>query len=76
MGRECVEGGVEDRGQVKPKHGAQKKQSPRTLSALDTQGEQAGDSVGGREVFKGRVSLFRRRHVKPVESEDKASLNP
>lgn len=27
VGRECV-GGVEDRGQVKPKHGAQKKQSP------------------------------------------------
>lgn len=28
MGRECVEGGVEDRGQVKPKHGAKEKQSP------------------------------------------------
>lgn len=31
MGRECVEGGVEDRGQVKPKHGAQKKQRPPTF---------------------------------------------
>lgn len=28
VGRECVEGGVEDRGQVKPKHGAKKKQRP------------------------------------------------
>lgn len=28
MGRECVDGGVEDRGQVKPKHGAQEKQRP------------------------------------------------
>lgn len=28
MGRECVEGGVEDRGQVKLKHGAKEKQRP------------------------------------------------
>lgn len=28
VGRECVDGGVEDRGQVKLKHGAQKKQRP------------------------------------------------
>lgn len=28
VGRECVEGGVEDRGQVNPKHGAQEKQRP------------------------------------------------
>lgn len=32
VGRECIEGGVEDRGQVKPKHGAQKKQSPKPFS--------------------------------------------
>lgn len=37
MGRECVEGGVEDRGQVKPKHGAQEKQRPPTfLTSLHT----------------------------------------
>ncbi len=38
VGRECVEGGVEDRGQVKLKHGAQKKQRPPTsLTSLHTQ---------------------------------------
>lgn len=31
VGRECVEGGVEDRGQVKLKHGAQEKQRPPTF---------------------------------------------
>lgn len=37
MGRECVEGGVEDRGQVKLKHGAQEKQRPPTsLASLHT----------------------------------------
>lgn len=36
VGRECV-GGVEDRGQVKPKHGAQKKQSPPPFSPHYTQ---------------------------------------
>jgi len=36
VGRECVEGGVEDRGQVKPKHGAQKKQRPPGLPHLIT----------------------------------------
>lgn len=35
MGRECV-GGVEDRGQVKPKHGAQKKESSASLPSLHT----------------------------------------
>lgn len=28
VGHECVEGGVEDRGQVKLKHGAEEKQRP------------------------------------------------
>lgn len=37
MGRECVEGGVEDRGQVKLKHGAQRKQRPSAfLTSLHT----------------------------------------
>lgn len=37
VGRECVEGGVEDRGQVKLKHGAQEKQRPPTfLASLHT----------------------------------------
>lgn len=37
VGRECVEGGVEDRGQVKLKHGAQEKQRPPAfLTSLHT----------------------------------------
>ncbi|KAF0035110.1 hypothetical protein F2P81_012868 [Scophthalmus maximus] len=37
VGRECVEGGVEDRGQVKPKPGAQRKQRPAAfLASLHT----------------------------------------
>lgn len=37
MGRECVEGGVEDRGQVKLNHGAQEKQRPPAfLTSLHT----------------------------------------
>lgn len=43
MGRECVEGGVEDRGQVKPKHGAQEKQRPPTfLTSLHTRLDRTG----------------------------------
>lgn len=36
VGRECVDGGVEDRGQVKLKHGAKEKQRPPNLSHLTT----------------------------------------
>lgn len=44
MGRECVEGGVEDHGQVKLKHGAQEKQrSPAFLTSLHTM--QSGSKI-------------------------------
>lgn len=37
VGHECVEGGVEDRGQVKLKHGAKEKQRPQApLTSLHT----------------------------------------
>lgn len=44
MGRECVEGGVEDRGQVKLKHGAQEKQGPSSPPPHHTQPPQ-GSSI-------------------------------
>lgn len=45
MGRECVEGGVEDRGQVK--HGAEEKQGPQLCLLHYTQHNDTGEGGKG-----------------------------
>lgn len=56
MGRECVEGGVEDRGQVKLKHGAQEKQRPPSfLTSLHTTQRDRTDRLSAKLIKDGGV---------------------